>query len=205
VSNIVTIEGQTFLQVTSPKYGQFNVKIDSEDAERIGQHTWAVSKRSNGRVYFLNNVTQPNGKNKMVRLHRFVMNAPDVVEVDHVHHDYLDLRKSELRLATNQENMMNRRKHRNSTSTYKGVSFYKQSGKWTSQIQHNGKGINLGYFPPTIDGELAAAVTYDIKAIKLFGEYAKLNFPFLASLRAKLAKNGLIGWTGSHKPLPEAA
>jgi hypothetical protein len=126
-------------------------------------------------------------------------------DVDHVHHDYLDCRKSELRLVTNQENCQNQRKQSNTSSRYKGVGFDKTCGKWKSQIKQNYKSIHLGYFPPTIDGELSAAIAYDIKAIELFGEFAKLNFPFLAKLRSRFTKNGAIGLTGSQETLLEAA
>jgi hypothetical protein len=205
VSNIVIIEGQTFLSVESKKHGKFNVRIDSEDAERIGQHTWHVNPRPDSRVYFKTDIKQPNGKYTTLDLHRFIMSAPSGVQVDHSHSDYLDCRKSELRLATNQQNSQNSRKCLGTSSSFKGVSLNKQYKKWRAGIRHNGKDINLGYFPPTIDGELAAAIAYDIKATEFFGDYAKVNFPLLASLRARFTKAGAICWTGSEKLLGMAA
>jgi hypothetical protein len=67
-------------------------------------------------------------------------------EVDHINGDRADNRWSNLRLATRSENMRNKGTYKTNTSGLRGVSFYKRTGKWKAQIQHEGKKIGLGYF-----------------------------------------------------------
>jgi hypothetical protein len=171
------ITGATLLEVNSPKYGVFIAWIDSEDAERVSAHSWHVQMDGRGRVYFKTMVRKPDGKRNTLLLHRLLKVCPDGEEVDHGKHEYLDLRKDELRCVTGQQNGYNRRSNSNTTSQYKGVSWFKQTSKWRASIRHNGKDIHLGYFPPTPEGEIAASQKYDCAAIELFGEHAKLNHP----------------------------
>jgi hypothetical protein len=171
------LSGATLLQVDSPKYGVFIVLIDAEDAERVSKHTWAVTMSGRGHIYFRTTVRKPDGKQTALLLHRFLKSCPDGLQVDHHRSEYMDLRKNELRCVYNQQNGYNRRSHSNTTSRFKGVSWFKQNSKWQVGISHNGKSMHLGLFPPGPEGERLAARAYDAKAIEMFGEYAKLNFP----------------------------
>jgi len=56
-------------------------------------------------------------------------------------------------------------------SKYRGVSFYKRTGKWFAQIRHGGKNHNLGSF----DTEKEAAIAYNEQAKIVWGDRAKLN------------------------------
>lgn len=53
-----------------------------------------------------------------------------------------------------------------------GVYLESRTNMWLSQIQLNHKTIYIGKFK----NELEAALAYDEKAKKLFGQYAKTNF-----------------------------
>jgi len=61
----------------------------------------------------------------------------------------------------------------NKTSKYVGVSLKRSNLKWLATITKNRKGYSLG----TFDSEIEAAKAYDKKALELYGENAKLNFP----------------------------
>lgn len=50
---------------------------------------------------------QRDGKERSVRLHRFIMEAPRGIEVDHINHDTLDNRRENLRLVTKSQNQQN--------------------------------------------------------------------------------------------------
>ena len=68
--------------------------------------------------------------------------------------------------------MSNRRRFKNSTTGYKGVTYLHH--KWHAQIQKDGQDIHLGFW----DDIQAAAQAYDIAASLLFGKHvAWLNFP----------------------------
>jgi len=59
------------------------------------------------------------------------------------------------------------------TSKYVGVCMPKSKNKWKAVIAYRKTSYNLGYFSTEED----AARAYDEKAIELYGENARLNFP----------------------------
>ena len=108
---------------------------------------------------------------KILRMHRFIMDAPDGMVVDHINHDTLDNRRENLRVCTNSQNMMNSRKYISNTSGYKGVCWVKKSGKWVARISINKKQTVLGYF--TCPKEASKA--YCAASRKYHGEYGCLK------------------------------
>jgi len=145
-------------------------KVDDEDYERLKKYKW----------YYQNTyVYRINKKKEMVLMHREIMGLSkgDGLEVDHINTDdednKLNNQKENLRICTRTENGKNRKRNKNNTSGYKGVYWDKSVTKWTTIICNNGKLIYLGLFENIID----AAKVYDEWAIKLYGEYAKTNFP----------------------------
>lgn len=102
------------------------------------------------------------------RLHNFLMGAKGI---DHVNGNKLDNRRANLRVATLAQNGHNRGKNPNGTSGFKGVSFCKQTGRWTAKILANGRTRWLGRH----DTAEEAARAYDIAAQELHGEFARPN------------------------------
>jgi hypothetical protein len=66
--------------------------------------------------------------------------------LDHINGDRLDNRIENLRAVTASQNQHNRKINSNSTSGYKGVSYYKQTNKWCAKIRLENKRIHLGYY-----------------------------------------------------------
>ena len=89
-------------------------EIDEEDVELI-KHNWCVDirKNSNKLYYVSTSVLLPSGLRKKLYLHRAIMKnflGRDLTyheKVDHINHNGLDNRRSNLRLATIQENQFN--------------------------------------------------------------------------------------------------
>jgi hypothetical protein len=82
--------------------------------------------------------------------------------VDHINHDKQDNRWCNLRKATAQQNMQNRKK-------LCGVR--RRGGVFTARIHHNGKEIYLGCFP-----NLADAVAARVKAAtEIFNDFAPFS------------------------------
>lgn len=117
--NKYTIKGKiAYIELTQ---GQVT-KIDVEDLDRVLQYRWLASYNTTVRKYYV--ITRINGKTTY--LHRFLMNAPRGVTVDHIKHDTLDNRKKKLRLVTNQKNCENRNGHYTTSKTgIRGVSTHK--------------------------------------------------------------------------------
>jgi hypothetical protein len=107
------------------------------------------------------------GADRTVYMHREIMRAPKGMDVDHIHHDTLDNRKSEMRLATEQQNVFNRRLHKSNTSGFKGVWWSKACGKWQVSIYIPPKRRHLGYFDSIED----AAAAYRTAAQEQFGDF----------------------------------
>lgn len=92
---------------------------------------------------------------------------------DHIDRDYHNNQRSNLRIATKQQNNFNRSKASNNTSGYKGVSWHKCSKKWRATIKRDGVAKHVASCLTPED----AARAYDKAAKELFGKFACLNFP----------------------------
>ena len=75
--------------------------FDKEDFDKIKNFYWAVDK--NGYVGASSRTQNPHN----FFLHRYLMNPPNDMVVDHINHCRYDNRKSNLRICTQQENMLN--------------------------------------------------------------------------------------------------
>lgn len=109
-------------------------------------------------------------KYKRQYLHRYIMDAPDGMQVDHIDGNRLNNTRSNLRVCTNMENNHNKPKRNSNKSGYKGVHRVK-SGRWCAQITANYKCRSLGVF----DTPEAAALAYNKAARELHGEFAYQN------------------------------
>ena len=147
--------------------GKFAI-VDAADYESLSQHKWLANGDEKRGFYAARRVG-----NKLVLMHRVIMNPPEGTVVDHINRNSLNNRRRNLRICTQKENSRNGRPSRRSTSRFKGVYFHKQTRKWIATIGYNGKTIHLGSF----DDEVEAARAYDRKAYELFAEFAYLNFP----------------------------
>lgn len=146
------------IKLTRGKFAQ----VDDADFEWLNQFKW---------YYHTGYARGCVGKNKIIYMHRFILNAPDGMRSDHKDLDKLNNQRYNIRLCTVQQNNMNTEKRSGFTSKYKGVSWAKRRDKWQAQIKFNYKVACLGFFKC----EICAAEAYNREAIKLFGEFARVN------------------------------
>lgn len=145
--------------------------VDAEDYSAVmSAGPWRACKTAEHVTYAARSVASDSGPRKTLTLHRFITGLP---YVDHINGDGLDNRRSNLRPATRSQNMANRRMNENNKSGFKGVYWNKASGKWHTQIGFEGRKLHLGFHVSVVD----AARAYDDAAVRLFGEYARVNFP----------------------------
>jgi hypothetical protein len=140
--------------------------IDKDDAGRVGQFTWSVIRTPAGSYYAVGTLAI-----RGVLLHRFLLNAPPRLVVDHINHNTLDNRRSNLRLCSHGQNLQNSKIYKNNTSGFRGV--FRDGHRWVVQIAINKRRVTVGRFS---DKETAARA-YDAAAIKHYGEFAAVNFP----------------------------
>jgi HNH endonuclease/AP2 domain len=170
---LVQIDGEPcrFLPLTKGVYAI----VDADLYDHLMQWNWSVLVcRSKTITYYAIRHRRGNEScsRKNILMHQQITKA-GVMEVDHINHNGLDNRRSNLRKCVQQQNAGNTRMRTNNTSGFKGVSWSKASKKWLVTITDHGVQKHLGLFD---DPEEAAGV-YDDAAIKVFGEFAWLNFP----------------------------
>lgn len=128
----------TYIKILSPTYGVFKAYIDEEDIPLVEDYKWGIIYTGKS-FYVRHSYRDEDKKTKMLFLHRFLTDCPDGYHVDHINHNPLDNRKSNLRVVTPQQNCFN-------TKNTKGYCWIKKSQKYKAYIKHNRKSIHLGMF-----------------------------------------------------------
>ena len=141
--------------------------VDDDDYNEMNKYKWHAIK---GRYtyYAYRDVWHPIEKRKeRISMHRQIL---DILKftgnnyTDHVNHNGLDNRKSNLRICTNSENSLNRRDRKRSGSIW----WDKERKKWSAQICVNYKKITIGRF----DSRKIAEHRMYVKAKSLIGDFA---------------------------------
>lgn len=147
--------------------------ISPEDAGRVLAHKW--SYHGEGYACRTERVTLPDGSRvrQEILLHRFIMNAPASLDVDHEDRNGLNCQRYNMRIATRSENIANSGSRNGSFCPYKGVFYRRDRGNYRSEITVNYHKRHLGCFPTPED----AARAYDIAALAAWPKFAHLNFP----------------------------
>ena len=138
--------------------------VDVADYEELRQYTWHAS-RNGGKVYA---VCHKDGK--AVSMPRMIMKPPKGTIVDHIDLNSLNNRRCNLRVCTQEENLVNRGP-KGGSSRFVGV--HRCGKKWRAGVSRQGVYHYLGLF----DDEVEAAKARDRKAVEVHGQYAYLNFP----------------------------
>jgi hypothetical protein len=153
--------------------------VDDCDFEWLNQWCWRArcGYQKTATWYALRHGPRNHYARRTLLMHREIAALySDIIgfDVDHRDGDGLNNRRSNLRVATHQQNRCNQRKSaRPMSSPFKGVHLHRGSGKWRAQVRVDGKVKLLGAF----GSEMEAALVYDNAARALYGEFATLNFP----------------------------
>lgn len=154
--------------VPSKKFCETVAIIDAEDVNRVSMFTWSALRIKGGNTYLIASLPWNNKERSSVLLHRLITSFEYKI-VDHVNRDTLDNRKSNLRQASQSENLSNRKIQPNNTTGFRGVS--PRGEKFVATISVKSKLFYLGLYKTK---ELAA-LAYNEAAIKYRGEFAELN------------------------------
>jgi hypothetical protein len=144
------------------------ILIDDEDFDKANRGK-SLFVKSNGFVVISKRTSRTSGKH--IYLHKEIMGVGKGVHVDHINHDRLDNRKSNLRICTHAENQRNKNKRVDSQFKYKGVRRYGRSKRWHAFITVN----RVSYRSELLATEEEAALAYNELAKKYHGEFARLN------------------------------
>jgi hypothetical protein len=134
------------------------IYADAIDYELISKYSWCISKTG----YAVANI---NGK--VIKMHRFILNAEKSQIIDHINGNQLDNRRSNLRICTSKGNARNCSVSKNNQTGAVGVS-RKKNGKYRARIMVDRKEICLG----TYDNIEDAINVRKNAEILYFGEFA---------------------------------
>lgn len=141
--------------------------VSDEDFEAVNKFKWHLANK--GYPARRLRVSEGGG---ILFLHNQILKCPIGMEIDHKDGNKCNCQRENMRFATSLQNGFNKRKRFNATgSKYKGVVYRKDIKKYRAAIQANKIRVILGLF----DSEVDAAKKYNEAAIKLHGEFARLN------------------------------
>lgn len=141
--------------------------VDMGDYERASRHVWHLDTAGYARAM----VKTADGQWRLVRLHRFLLDVPTGMQVDHADLDKLNNTRANLRICTSRQNIANLPKLSGTSSRFKGVTWNRNARKWLAQIKIDGRYEYLGLF---ID-EAEAAHVYACRAQQQHGEFARVS------------------------------
>lgn len=161
-----------------PLNGEHFAIVDADFTDHIAVRgkvgRWYGYRDPNGDIRVRRHFRLSDGTRSTESLARVVANADKSLDVDHINHNTLDNRRSNLRACTEKENTRNRlvsSKRSAMPSKFKGVFWDWQRNKWIARIIVDGKQKMLGRF----FDEASAAIAYNRAAVQYYGDFACLN------------------------------
>ena len=129
--------------------GQFAL-VDDEDYRGLSRHKWYAHWDAHTRSYYaMREIRLANGKRTTELMCRRILGLThgDPRQGDHLDHNTLDNRRSNIRIVTHQENTHNRRS--------KGFSWDRSKKKFMAYIGVNGVQKYLGYYDDPAEARAA--------------------------------------------------
>ncbi len=134
--------------------------VDDADFETLNQYNWCARyDKKMGQYYAYRNSMKSDGlaKRKTISMHRQILGITDPkIDCDHLNHDTLDNRRTNIRAVSHRTNTCNLKKKPQCTSMYSGVYWNKKNEMWVARIEINNKLKYLGQF----EDEETAAIHY---------------------------------------------
>ena len=124
--------------------------VDDEDYDWLMQWKWCANWYESTQSFYALRNERVGDKIHLRSMHRQILGLEygDERQGDHIHHNTLDNRRSQLRIVTRQQNMWNNRRA-------KGYSFSKHAGKFEAYIAVKRKKIHLGLYDTAEDARRA--------------------------------------------------
>jgi hypothetical protein len=170
----------------STKDGLFSAicKLDDEDYIYFSSYYMYIERRSDNIPAYI--IVQKYDKRSFPRLHRILgekyLNIKSGQEIDHIDRDRFNNTRSNLRVCTRLQNLINRPVEMGSLSKYKGV--VKRRNSWMAQIRSK----TLASFK----SERLAAICYDLVAKEEYGEFHSLNILDATDQEISLVKEDML-------------
>ena len=120
--------------------GQWAI-VDDADFDLLNQWKWYARWALSNRSFYAERGVRVGKKVQKIQMHRLLLglNHEDKRQCDHIHHNTLDNRRSQIRIVTHQQNQWNRKEA-------KGYHWKKNLSKYYAQIKVNGRVVYLGLY-----------------------------------------------------------
>lgn len=140
--------------------------IDDNDFSIVSAYKWYTEKPRHT-FYAITNI---NGV--IIRMHRLILGLHNTNKIcDHADGNGLNNTRANIRICTYSQNTANQNRRKDNTTGFKGVSFRKDTNKFSAKITSNGKHIRLGCFETASEAYEAYCA-----AAKIFhGEFARFE------------------------------
>lgn len=167
------------IDISTKKFPNTFTMVDDEDFDFLNQWKWypaLLGYAHRAYPYVVRNSRPHEGKKRLIRMHTEILKTPKGFHGDHINGNRFDNRRSNLRVCLPIENWKNVSKfsHRLGkplSSKYKGVDFRKDCKLYRAGIASDGVRYHIGYYKTPEE----AAKAYNQAAIRLHGEFARLN------------------------------
>jgi hypothetical protein len=157
------------IYIKNQKGETYESYIDIDDLDKLIKlnYSWHLFWSTTTKSYYVKTTeryVEESGRkySRTIYLHRYLLNAPEELYIDHLNHNTLDNRKSNLKIVTNIENHENRRfrPNINSSTGVKNVTYAKREKKYIVQFWVNGSNLRIGKFDNLEDAKKLAEENY---------------------------------------------
>src|SRR3954470_15811238 len=120
--------------------------VDDHDYPLHAESRWCFRGERDKKAGYAVRHHKVNGKDRLLYLHRLLMNPPAGHEVIFLNHDTLDCRRENLKVVTTIEARRHHRVRRDSKSGVKGVRYNPEGRTWSAFTYRHGHGYLVGTY-----------------------------------------------------------
>jgi hypothetical protein len=155
MKNKYIIDGDITYIILEKRNGEIlTAKIDTKDLDKLKdfKYKWFAGYAKNTGTYYAQatvylGIIDGKPKYTTISMQKYLMDSKDGEEIDHINHDTLDNRRSNLKVITTQKNSLNRKgANKNSKTGIRNVIWSERDKKYIVQLQINGKNTVIGMF-----------------------------------------------------------
>lgn len=154
MKNLFEVRGDTTAILIRYKGQMFEALIDTHDLPNVARmpNTWSLQPTPT--TFYVKSVLNK----RPIYLHRWVTSCPEGYVVDHINHDCLNNRSSNLRVVESYQNSQNRKSasSNNLSCGVLNVLWDKQANRWKVYIKQKKKYVYRKYFDTFEEAKMAA-------------------------------------------------